>query len=226
MAKNNSISNASGNITLDPGGSGDSFIQFDINGTNKFRFGVDDTDGDSIKLSQGNALGTNDFFKMTAAGQRTMPLNSAWEANGGNEANATGDGTVHSYGTITVFNELLDQNGDFFPGDGAGSPAVFTAPVTGKYAFRIDPRYRVTATQGGDDNTTHLVTSNRTYLIHTLPTRKVVVGFAAVNNDIICTTFFHLVDMDAGDTATFTIQSSGGSKNATVGGRFGGYLVC
>lgn len=40
--------------------SGDPYLQFDINGTDKFRVGVDDTDSDKFKVSAGSALGTND----------------------------------------------------------------------------------------------------------------------------------------------------------------------
>lgn len=47
MATKNSIGNKSQDLTLDPGASGDSFVQFDINGTGKFRVGVDDNAADS-----------------------------------------------------------------------------------------------------------------------------------------------------------------------------------
>ena len=42
MAKINAINNQSAELTIDPGASGDSFIQFDINTTGEFRVGVDD----------------------------------------------------------------------------------------------------------------------------------------------------------------------------------------
>jgi len=79
MAKVNSIDNQSESLTIDPGASGDSFVQFDINATGEFRIGVDDTD-DSFRVSQGSALGTNDTFIMTDAGEKTTPLQPAFLA--------------------------------------------------------------------------------------------------------------------------------------------------
>ena len=60
MAKINSINNKSSELTIDPGSSGDSFIQLDINSTSKFIIGVDDDDSDKFKISAGGALGTGD----------------------------------------------------------------------------------------------------------------------------------------------------------------------
>ena len=80
MATKNSIDNAVQDLTIDPGATGDSFIQFDINATGEFRIGVDDASGDAFVIAQGSALGTNDTFVMTAAGERTMPLQSAFLA--------------------------------------------------------------------------------------------------------------------------------------------------
>ena len=107
MAKINAINNKSGELTIDPGASGDSFVQFDINGTSEFRIGVDDTD-DSFRISQGSALGTNDTFVMTAAGEITMPLQSAFSAyNSSDDLNATGDGTSF---TCEFDTEIFDQD--------------------------------------------------------------------------------------------------------------------
>ena len=44
MATKNSLNNKSQELTIDPGASGDSFLQFNINTTGEFRIGVDDTD--------------------------------------------------------------------------------------------------------------------------------------------------------------------------------------
>lgn len=225
MAKQNSISNASGKLTIDPGASGDSFIQFDINATGEFRIGVDDTAGDALKLSQGSTLGTNDTFIMTAAGERTMPINPAFNELSGNATNVTGDGTVYSHGTSLAFTENVDQGNDFYPGSGSGVAASFTAPVTGRYLIVYTPRYRAASGQGGNDYTYKLVTSNRTYYGGTSAARKRISGMWSVNNDLRTTSFAHLVDMDASDTATFTTQSSGGSKNAILGTNVQGWLA-
>jgi hypothetical protein len=129
MAKKNSVNNATGDLTIDPGASGDSFVQFDINGTGEFRIGVDDDASDAFKVSQGSALGTNDTFVMTAAGERTMPLQPAFLTHRDADlTDVTGDGTTY---TIVWDSEQFDQNGDF---DGT---STFIAPVTGKYFFSV-----------------------------------------------------------------------------------------
>ncbi len=40
MAQNNALNKKSQELTVDPGASGDSFVQFDINATGEFRIGV------------------------------------------------------------------------------------------------------------------------------------------------------------------------------------------
>ncbi|MDC7243658.1 MAG: hypothetical protein PQJ44_06955 [Sphaerochaetaceae bacterium] len=95
--------------TIDPGASGDSFVQFDINTTGEFRVGVDD-DGDAFKISQGSALGTNDTFIMSAAGERTMALQPAFLAYlGTTDSNVTGDATVFTLGSGNALTEVFDH---------------------------------------------------------------------------------------------------------------------
>ena len=57
MAKNNAINNRLTDFTIDPGATGDSYVQFAINGTDEWRLGVDDDADDAYKLAQGSALG-------------------------------------------------------------------------------------------------------------------------------------------------------------------------
>lgn len=126
MAQVNAINNKVTELTLDPGASGDSFVQFDINATGEFRIGVDDTD-DSFRISQGSALGTNDTLIMTAAGEMTLPLQPAFLAyNSVVDTDVTGNSVTF---TLIFDTEVYDQNGDF---DGT---STFTAPVTGRYLF-------------------------------------------------------------------------------------------
>ena len=131
MATINALNNASGELTIDPGASGDSFIQFDINTTGEFRIGVDDTD-DSFRISQGSALGTNDMFVVTAAGEITTPSQPAFNAYMGSTAsNVTGDGTLYA---IAFDTELYDVGSDYNTGT-----YTFTAPVTGRYRMLAPP---------------------------------------------------------------------------------------
>ena len=202
MATNNALNKNSQELTVDPGASGDSFIQFDINTTGEFRIGVDDPAGDAFKISQGSALGTTDTFVMTAGGERTMPLQSAFlVVLDSTVANVTGDGTVY---TIVWDTEIFDQNSDF---DGT---STFTAPVTGRY------RLEANATMGGlaaanDEGHYEIDTSNRDYYSEINP---------GVARDVTNNTFPYyiivLADMDAADTAVFTVMVDGATKIVDV----------
>lgn len=197
MAKNNAINNESASLTLDPGASGDPFVQFDINGTGEFRIGVDDNDSDKFKIASGSALGTNDCFVMTAAGENTMPLQPAFFAHiNANQNNLTGNGTVAK---VNFTSERFDQNGDY---DGTNT---FTAPVTGKYKFS----YNVNPS-GLDATSTYgqmqIVTTARTYNGPTLNLaqyRETTTDTAGINMAISS------VDMTAADTAYCTLTVNG-----------------
>lgn len=222
MAQKNSINNKSTELTLDPGASGDSFVQFDINTTGEFRIGVDDTD-DSFRISQGSALGTSDTFVMTAAGENTRPLTPAFLAYlGSTVTSVTGDGTVY---TMAIDTEVFDQGADYNTGT-----FTFTAPVTGRYMLIVGADFLAdTADGGGDGYLTTIVTSNRSYLSQHLPSRALVTNFFGPSN-ILSYPMGALTDMDAADTATVTIASAGGTKDDDVGGGnvntfFAGYLA-
>jgi len=219
MAKKNSISNASQDITIDPGASGDSFLQFSINGTGEFRIGVDDNDSDKFKISQGSALGTNDTFIMTSSGERTMPLQPAFLAYlASSDSSVTGDGTTFTMGSGNALTEIFDQGGDF------NTNGTFTAPITGRYeligAMRVNG-----LTSSHTKIEINIVTSNGTY--GGLEANPASIDYSG----IILFTWSALVDMDSADTATLQVTVSNGTKVAGLQafGRachFGGYLVC
>ena len=203
MAKKNAIDNKSGELTIDPGASGDSFVQFNINTTGEFRIGVDDTD-DSFRMSQGSALGTNDTFIMTASGERTMPLQPAFLAyNSVTDANVTGDGTTI---TVEFDTEAFDQGGDY-----DNTADTFTAPITGKYIFSTNVYL-----QGFNGTQTSyqldVITSNGTFTIFLGdPTNLEAGGEVVVNGCIIA-------DMDANDTTTISLVAGGGDLTVDVRG--------
>lgn len=222
MAKNNSINNKSGLLEIDPGVSGDSFIQFTINTTDKFRIGVDDDDSDSFKISSGSALGTTDAFVMSASGERTMPLQPAVSAYlGTSDSNVTGDGTTYTFGSGNALTEIFDQNNDF------ATSGTFTAPVTGRYLIILSFRILPSLTSSHTSLVSNIVTSNRTYLCNYInPYAKASSsGYLSINNAV-------LADMDSSDTATFTLAISGGSKVVDIQGAASFcsfvniYLVC
>ncbi len=61
-------SNQSGSLLELRTPSGDSKLNFDINGTDKFAIGVDDSDSDKFKISGGLTLGSSDFLTITSTG--------------------------------------------------------------------------------------------------------------------------------------------------------------
>lgn len=129
--------------------------------------------------------------------------------------NKTGAGTTYTLGTDAL-TEVFDQNNNFT------TAGVFTAPYTGRYFLAGSAL--LTGNAANVQTTFNINTSNRVY--STLnghgSTGQNLSGFG----DSVC-------DMDAADTATFTISASGeagntadvfGSGNAET--RVSGFLIC
>lgn len=229
MSTKNSINNVSNPlsstaITIDPGASGDSFIQYNINSTGEFRIGVDDTD-DSFRISQGNALGTNDTFVMTSAGINTLPLQPCFLAILSSSANdVTGDNT---YYTIIFDTEVFDIGSGY-----NNSTGIFTAPITGKYFLTSNVMYFINASTGGLTCFSCINTSNGPYWNSEMPTKRTCANFSGPGADSwVGNNYGVLADMDAGDTAEVLFASFGGSKTDDIYGAadpwtsFSGYLV-
>lgn len=218
MSKINSINNKSAELTVDSS-AGDSYTQYDINTAHKFIMGADATD-DSFRISQGNALGTNDTFKMTSAGERTLPLNPCFLVFKNNDSlNVTGDGTVW---TVVWDTEIYDQGNDF-------ASNTFTAPVTGMYFFSVS----VDPTGLSSDNTSwyvQLVTTGATYRGYLRnPWAYKYVNTTLCKLDVIA-------PMTATDTAYVQLMIGGSAKDADIQGNagtggpmvnyFSGSLIC
>lgn len=218
MPKINVINNAVESLTIDPGASGDSFVQYKINTAAKFIIGVDDSDADKFKLSYGSALGTTDVHVITSAGETTKPLQPSFLATTNEyELDKTGDSSVYSVAYAT---EIFDQGGDY---NGAGT---LTAPISGRYRISANVLFNQLAA-ANTSGYMKIVTSNRTY-------RSCVMNYGAVrvtasgsaNPGIISV----LCDMDAADTAIIQVMISGATKIVDVGytnrGLFSAELVC
>jgi hypothetical protein len=194
-----------GLLAVDPGASGDSAVQFNIANTGEFRIGVDDDAADAFKISQGSALGTNDTFIMTAAGERTMPLNPCFSAfRDATLNNVTGDGTVVN--PVPFNAEVFDQGADYNTGT-----SIFTAPVTGRYQFST----QIYGTGIGVANTStsiNLITSNRSYV------SAVYNPGAMIATTVVSTSESWIADMDAGDTAQISWVVGGVALIVNLGG--------
>lgn len=226
MATKNSINNKSPHLTIDPGASGDSYIQFNLNTTNEFRIGVDDNDSDAFVISQGGALGTNNTFRMSTSGERTLPLQCIFLNSINAEANVSGDNTTHSVGSVTATTSIIDRNGDMTEGDGAGTGAVFTAPVAGMYQLNFILQVDTSSGSGGDSMAIQVATSSRTFYVTLYPTTNLISSLVGINGDLgFCGTFFE--DMAASDTASFQFISgpSGSKVDDIVDGYISGSLM-
>lgn len=207
MATQNSLNNASypfatTALTVDPGASGNSAVQFSINASAKFKTGVDDSASDAYKISHGSALGTNDTFIMTTAGQRTMPLQPAFLAIiTTTKTNVTGNSVDY---TFTADSVIFDQGSNY-------SGSTFTAPVTGRYRLNTS----MFLTNVSSANTTgwvRIVTTNRNYFF-----QYNVAASRDVTNNTTPLYMTTLADMSAGDTAHITIEIDLGSQTVGVG---------
>jgi hypothetical protein len=122
------------------------------------------------------------------------------------------DGTVYVFGTSGGLTEDFDNTNSLTIG-GAGAPAVFTAPYSGKYVFTASITYTIPAAPpppAPPQSPLYVVTSNLSYCFTTyIP--LAIVGTAQQVSEIVTT----IVYLDAGDTARWACQISGTTK--TIG---------
>jgi len=220
MATNNTINTTSGKITIEKATSD---LQTTYIGGTTWSVGQDNTDN-SFRISQNAILGTNDTFKMSSTGIRTMPSQPVFVSLSSGENNITGDNTEAYLGATVAFTSITNQGSCFNVG-GGGNPAIFTAPATGTYTFvgNFQPQVPVA---GGDKFWLGISTSNRDYYITNAPTRNKLANFMGINDRLM---FLNIVvaDMDAGDTAKYLFKCYDGAKTTdNVAQRCGGFLVC
>lgn len=202
---NTASSAARSTIVVGGGTSGDPTLNFNVSGVTNWEVGIDNSDSDKLKISQGTALGTNDTLIITTSGEITLPLQPAFLALAPTVANATGNGTPYQLGTAAM-TEIFDKGGDF------NTNGTFTAPVTGIYSFCASAYL-----EGNVINIAiqiRTVTSNRTFssVASSNPTNQA----RAVTSSLYC-------DMDVADTCVFTVTGGGeGGVTETILGSAGG----
>jgi fibronectin-binding autotransporter adhesin len=151
---------------------------------------------------------------VSANGEVTMAAQPAFLAfNSSTDSDVSGDATL---ATADFDTEIFDQNADF-------ASDTFTAPVTGRYLLIAHVAVGgMTVSMG--TNIIAIATSNRNYNGNVNVASAGVSGFTFEKMNV--------VDMDAADTATVTLDLTGGNKEADIIGEatnlrtvFSGHLV-
>lgn len=175
----------------------DAYYQADISGGQNWVWGLDNSDSDAWVLSASGTPGTTNVMRVSTAGEINYPLQPAFLAYlGSNVNNVTGNGASFTMGTTTALTEVFDQNSDF------NTNGTFTAPVTGLYILSCT--WRVGGYTVSTNGSISIVTSNRSYsAMAQNPTNTGSSGSGWKPANIV------LADMDAADTATFTINITG-----------------
>lgn len=207
-SSNTASSNAAIISTVAGTSAADAYYQAIVAGTTTWTWGIDNSDSDAWALSANAALGTTNVMRVSTAGEINYPLQPSFLAYlNTTVTNVSGDATEY---TVIFDTEVFDQNADFNL-----ATSVFTAPVTGRYFMQFS-----SLILGGTSITganARIVTSNRTYN-NTMLLSPLSSTACSMNMSVI-------VDMDAADTATFTIQTSDtGGKIDDISGTTSGNL--
>jgi hypothetical protein len=132
---NTASSVARATVVVGGGTSGDPSLNWNVTGVTNWEMGIDNSDSDKWKLSQGTTLGTNDTITADVSGRVLKPLQPSFLAYlNVAVTNVTGDGTPY---TIAFDTENFDVGNNFTTGAGSH----FTAPVSGIYAFNLNVNF-------------------------------------------------------------------------------------
>jgi hypothetical protein len=217
-ASNTASSQAQCLLTVGGATAGDPFITHTVSGVTSWSTGIDNSvTGDPFVISASTALGTTNIMSAATTGEINYPLQPAFSAYLATTAtNKTGNGATYTIGTDAL-TEIFDQGGDF------NTNGTFTAPVTGKYA--LNALVTLTGATALAISLLAIITHNRTYLSNVGRGAGAITDFA---NSLSV-----LADMDAADTATYTIAGFGeaGATDDILGGAsvstgVSGNLVC
>lgn len=141
------------------------------------------------------------------------------------ENNVTGDGTVFILGAVTAMNTSFSVGGGFFPGNGAGTPASFTAPITGIYQINFTLAAIVSTSGGTQMGWGYFVNGAGGIGVYNGPTRNMVTGLFGPAGRLEYSGG-QAYSLTAGDVVTWFFVSAGGSKlDAADAGSVSGFLV-
>jgi len=161
------------------------------------------TSSTAIKSGTGN-IAMNSGLTVDSSGRNYNTVQPAFSAalSTSTANNVTGDGTTY---TIICNTEIFDQGSNY-----NNSTGTFTAPITGRYFFKI-AAMATNLASGSDPYQLKIVTTARTYECSYINAGAVRSGgsFCQQSGDA-------LADMTAGDTCTFAIVVAGGTKTVGV----------
>lgn len=186
------------------GGGGNPYVGATISATRFFANSINQSSSNTWELrtaANSNFVGGTILQTMTVDGQQNLPLQSSFSAQlSASQSDATGDGTV---ATMICNSEFYDQNSEYNTSTG-----VFTAKQTGRYQFNITLAL-------GDLADVHTLGG----LFLTVGTAPIAIclwkgnpGAMRDSNNNLIVSGSCLLTMVATNTATVTVQVSGGTK--------------
>jgi hypothetical protein len=112
-------------------------------------------------------------------------------------------GVIYSYGSLTALTVESNVGSAFFPGDGLGTPASFTAPVNGYYAFNMISE--IQALGGGQPSTlvASIVAPGNTYSRKHFDSQTGAGPAVSASVSVSA-----LVTLNASDVVTFTVSDA------------------
>lgn len=136
----------------------------------------------------------------------------------------SGNGAQYLLGSTVAFTTLFDISSSFFPGDGLGIPASFTAPTTGIYFFQVQilPFDNSVLKTAMIWPLIQIITPSTTYQNNLTTGPGGAVGGIIRNSTTppiqTSTSFNTLANLTVGDIVTFQITSNYGSNQMSLNG--------
>lgn len=219
-----------GCLTLDSAGVTDTKIDYNINGANIYSEGLDITSSNDFKIANSASLGTDDAWILSTTGQRTMPNQPAFSAVGAGFAYYQAGG--YYLGSLAALTVTLNRSTSFYAGDGAGTPAAFTAAIDGSYFFEFTNLSFMASKflKPFDWDNFIIMTVARTYIVALEPTSHYKGIAHSGSIEQYGATGSIVVELTAGDTVKFfinpTISSSPGLSWISARSSYiSGYLI-
>ena len=114
------------NVTTGGGSGGDPYVRFIVTGGEDYSFGIDNTDGDTLKITDGNTPSSgNTLFQITSAGVPSFPTSPLTVPSGGTGAiTLTDGGIVLGSGTGAVTITAQPTDGQLLIGSTSADPVL------------------------------------------------------------------------------------------------------